>query len=182
MQRWEIEIAINTARSWALETFTAMSPEELSRPATHSGADHSRMWSARDHFLHLAGPEGAVIEAIRRQLAGDEFPYPQFIGPDGPVPQEEFIAGLNAWNDAWLDEHAGYTIGEIVALGQRRRAATLQLLSETTDEQLAQPLRNMPWSGMVGTIGELFALNARHARGHYQQVLDGWAAAEPQPA
>jgi hypothetical protein len=181
VQRWEIESAINTARSWALETFAAMTPEELSRPATHSGADHARMWSARDHFLHLAGPEGAVIEAIRRQLDGDEFPYPQFIGPDGPTPREEFLAGLNATNDAWLDEHAGYSFDEIVALGERQRAVTLELLAEATDEQLSEPLRNMPWSAFVGTLGELFALNARHAHGHHQQVLDGWAALR-QPA
>jgi len=176
LQRWEIEAAINTARTWALETFAAMSPEELSRPATHSGADHSRMWSARDHFLHLAGPEDAVIEAIRSQLAGEEFPYPMFIGPGGPVPREEFLAALNAWNDAWLDQHAGASFDEIVAIGERQRAVTLQLLSETTEEQLAQPLRNMPWTAFVGTLGELFALNARHAHGHHQQVIEGWAA------
>ena len=181
MQRWEIEAGISTARAWALETFAAMTPEELSRPATHSGLDHSRMWSARDHFLHLAGPEGAVIEAIRRQLAGEEFPYPPFIGPNGPAPREEFLAGLNATNDTWLDEHAHYLFDDIVALGEHQRSITLQLLAETTDEQLRQPLRNMPWSAFVGNIGELFALNARHAHGHHQQVLEGWAA-QRQPA
>lgn len=175
MERWEIEAAISTARAWTLETFAAMTPEEFARPATHSGADPSRMWSARDHLLHLAGPEAGVTEAIRRQLAGEEFPYLPFMGPNGPTPRDEFFAGVNAANDAWLDEHAGCTFDEIVALGERQRAITLDLLAEATNEQLQQPLRNLPWVAFVPTLGELFTLNARHAHGHHQQVLDGWA-------
>lgn len=182
MQRWEIEAAINTARAWTLETFAAMSPEEFTRPATHSGNNPSRMWSARDHLLHLVGPEGAVMEAIRRQIAGDAFPYPLLVEANGSQrPPDAFMADINAINDAWLDEHRDSTFDEIVSLGQRQRAETLELLAGLSDEELQQPLRNMPWSSMVSTIGELFTLNAHHARGHHQQVLNGWAALETQP-
>jgi hypothetical protein len=182
MQRWEIEAALNNARTWTLETFAAMSAEEFARPATLSGADPSLTWSARDHMLHLIGPEAQVIEAIRRQAAGDAHPYPPLFGPDGErLPREQFLGWLNETNDAWIAQHAGYGFDEIVALGEQQRALTLHLLSELSDAQLAEPLREMPWSAFVNTIGELFTLNVRHAHGHHQQVVDGWAA-RAQPA
>ena len=60
--------------------------------------------------------------------------------------------------------------------GQRHQRGTLELLSELTPEQLAQPLRNMPWTPMAPTVADLFLLLARHERGHHQLVVEGWAS------
>ena len=60
-----------------------------------------------------------------------------------------------------------------MALGAEVRARVLKLLSELTVEQLAQPLRNMPWSVFAANIGELFMLVAQHGESHYSQAAKG---------
>ncbi|MGH2633559.1 MAG: hypothetical protein ACRDG3_09125, partial [Tepidiformaceae bacterium] len=76
MERWEIEARLNRSRATLLETYAAMSVAERGRPATHSALNAEVEWTAGDHFLHIMDPEQQIVEAIRRQVAGEEFPYP----------------------------------------------------------------------------------------------------------
>lgn len=166
---------MNRSRTWLLEQFGGMSADDLGRPATRSEADPDRWWSGLDHLLHLMSPEQQAVEAITRQCAGDEYPYPLLKQPngDGLRPRDEFLPLVHQLNDRWLEEHRGLSLDGVVALGERIRSSTLQVLSELSPEQLAEPLRNMPWAPIAPTIGDLFLLLARHEQGHHQQVADG---------
>jgi len=177
MERWEIEARLNRSRASLLETYAAMSTAELSRPATHSALNADVEWRLGDHFLHIIDPEQQVADAIRRQMAGDEFPYPPLFGSDGArLTPDAFLPIIHATNDAWLADHQRLTFDEIVALGAGVRARTLLLLSELTVEQLAEPLRNMPWSVFAASIAELFMLIAQHGESHYSQAVIGLEA------
>jgi hypothetical protein len=74
MDRSEIEAKLNQDRAWLLETYAAMSLEELVRGVTVSEHDPSSMWSAKDHLAHLAGIEKNFNRMIRRHIAGDTNP------------------------------------------------------------------------------------------------------------
>jgi len=174
VERWEIEARLNRSRASLLETYAAMSTAERGRPATHSALNAEVEWTAGDHFLHIIDPEQQVVEAIRRQVAGDEFPYPALFGSDGArLTPDVFLPIIHAKNDAWLADHRRLTFDEIVALGAGVRARTLLVLSELTVEQLAEPLRNMPWSVFAASIAELFMLIAQHGESHYAQAAKG---------
>ncbi len=55
MKRIEIERSLNESRKLAAGTRTAVSPKNnLRRPLTPSEHDPHNMWSALDHFVHLA--------------------------------------------------------------------------------------------------------------------------------
>jgi hypothetical protein len=59
MNRIEIEIKLNRDRAWLLETFAAMTEEDLSRGITKSRHNPEASWSAKDHLSHLIGIEVA---------------------------------------------------------------------------------------------------------------------------
>lgn len=177
MQRWEIEAKLNRSRADLLEAYASMSEAERHRPSTQSEADPTKQWSALDHFLHIISPEQQAMDAIRRQMAGEEFPYPPLMDEAGErLPPEVFLPKVHRLNDSWLEQNRALSFDEVVTLGQTIRAGTIQLLAELSERQLAEPLRNMPWSVFCGDISELFALIARHSDSHYQQAIAGWAA------
>jgi len=68
MNRTEIEIKLNRDRAWLLETYAAMSPDDLVRGVTPSEHDPSSRWSAKDHLAHLSGIEKNFNAMIRRHL------------------------------------------------------------------------------------------------------------------
>ncbi|HXU24072.1 MAG TPA: DinB family protein [Tepidiformaceae bacterium] len=174
MERWEIEARLNRSRASLLETYAAMSAAERSRPATNSALNAEVEWTAGDHFLHIIDPEQQIVEAIRRQVAGEEFPYPVLFDAEGNrLSSDVFLPIIHARNDTWLADHHDLTFDQIVALGAEVRARVLKLLSELTVEQLAEPLRNMPWSVFAANIGELFMLVAQHGESHYSQAIKG---------
>ncbi len=173
MNRTEIEIKLNRDRAWLLETYAAMSPEDLARAATPSEHDPSSWWSAKDHLAHLAGIEKSFNRMVRRHLAGDANPVGLSTGADGaPRPREEVMAAVHAMTEAWVRTHCDKSLSEVVALGQQVRAETLNLLGELTDDQLQEKLPGAPWAD--GTIGGVLAVNADHGRMHYRWVQEGW--------
>ena len=175
MNRTEIEIKLNRDRAWLLETYVAMSPDDLVRGVTPSEHDPSSRWSAKDHLAHLSGIEKNFNAMIRRHLSGDADPVGLLTNSDGSQrTREEIMKNVHTMTEAWVLEHREKTLSEVVALGQYVRADTLALLASLGDEQLAERLPGAPWGD--GTIGTLLAVPADHGRMHYRWVKDGFAA------
>jgi hypothetical protein len=171
MNRIEVETKLNDARSWILTCFNGLSDEQMQRPITPSEHDPQNMWSALDHFAHLALIERNFAQMVRRHLAGSENPVGLLTNESGePRTREAIMASVHAMTENWQREHHGKTLSEVVALTASSRGETLQLLSELSDEQLLERLPGAPWAD--GTIGGVLSANADHARSHW-----GWATA-----
>jgi len=174
MDRSEIEVVLNRDRAWLLETYAAMPPDELVRGVSASEHDPSTMWSAQDHLAHLAGVERRFNGMIRRHFAGDPNPVGLTTDADGqPRTRDQIMAVVHEMTEAWVREHRGKSLSEVVALGQAGRAETLALLSELTDAQLEEKLPGAPWAD--GTIGGGLATNARHGSVHWAWIKEGRA-------
>lgn len=174
MNRTEIEIKLNQDRAWLLETFAAMSEEDLSRGITTSRQNPESKWSAKDHLSHLVGIEVAFNGIIKRHIEGNPNPIGIAVNEDGTRrSQEEIMAVVHAMNEAWVKEHQEKSFIEIVALGQKVRAETLLLLATLTDEQLTEKIPGAPWGD--ATIGGVIAVNGDHERQHFGWVTAGLA-------
>lgn len=192
MNRTEIEIKLNQDRIWLLEQYLALSEEDRVRPITTSKHEGAGEWSAKDHLVHLSGIERAFNRMVKRHLEGDPNPVGLSAKPDGSAPsreemmrvlketteealrkREEIMARVHAMNEEWVGKHRDKSFDEAVALGQKVRAETMELLSSLTDEQLQQQLPGAPWGD--GTIGGVMAINGDHGRRHYDSVSAGLA-------
>jgi hypothetical protein len=171
MNRTELETRLNRERASLLESYAALSPEDVTRgvtPNRHEGSPH---WSAKDHLAHLAGIEHIFNGIVRRYLAGDPEPIRLPKGPDGSLlPRDQIMPHIHAMNEAWVKEHRDKSFSEVVALGQKIRAETLALLAELTDEQLQQKVPDAPWAD--GSIAGILSVNADHGRNHFKQVSE----------
>ena len=173
MDRTEIEVKLNNGRVLTLEKWLALPEADLLRDATRSEHDPDTFWSAKDHLAHLAGIEHRFIDIIRRHVEGDPQAF-GFSNPDGTfMAREDIMAKVHTMTEAWVREHRSKSMSEVVALGQDARAATLGLLAELTDEQLAQKVRGAPWAD--GTVGGILGVNADHGRMHWNWVTEGLA-------
>jgi hypothetical protein len=171
MRRLDIERELHEGRIWLLAKYEALSHEDMHRGLTPSEHDPSNMWSALDHLAHLSLIERNFAAMVRRHLAGHGNPVGLRNDDSGKArSMEEIMVAVHAMTDEWQREHAGKSFDEVVALGQASRAVTLTLLSELTDEQLAEPLPGAPWAD--GTIGGVLGANAGHGRMHW-----GWVKA-----
>jgi hypothetical protein len=165
MNRLEIETKLNRDRTDMLEFCAAMGPDEVGRGLTPSRHDSTVLWSAKDHLAHLAGIEKVFNAMIRRHLAGDPRPVKLATAEDGsPLTPEQIMPGVHAMNDDWIAEHKGKSLSEVVALGQKIRAETLELLASVTDEQLGEKIPGAVWGD--GSIGALLAINGGHSQQH----------------
>jgi hypothetical protein len=172
MDRTQIEIKLNKDRAWLLATVAALSAHDLQRGATASEHDPGMMWSMKDHLAHLAGIEKNFVAMIRRHLAGDPNPVALRSNPDGSArTMEQVMAVVHEMTERWVVEHRDKSLSEVVALGESARAETMALMSELTDEQLAEKLPGAPWSD--GTIGGVISVNADHGRMHWQWASEG---------
>ncbi len=172
MNRSEIEVVLNRDRAWLLETYAAMSLEELVQGVTASEHDPSTMWSAQDHLAHLAGIERSFNGMIRRHFAGDPNPVGLLTDAGGqPRTRDQIMVAVHEMTEAWVREHRGTSLSEVVAMGQAGRAETLALLSELTDAQLEEKLPGAPWAD--GTVGGVLATNAGHGRMHWAWIQEG---------
>jgi hypothetical protein len=68
VNRIEIETTLNNDRVWLLKAMSELSDEQLRRPLTPSEHDPSNMWTAIDHFVHLALIERNFAAMIRRHI------------------------------------------------------------------------------------------------------------------
>jgi DinB superfamily len=174
MNRTEIEIKLNRDRAWLLETFAAMSEEDLGRGITTSRHNPEASWSAKDHLSHLIGIEVAFNQIIKRHLDGHPNPIAVATAPDGTRrSQEEIMTLVHDMNEKWVNEHKNMSLGDIVALGQKVRSETLAILGGLTDERLAEKIPGAPWGD--ATVGGVIAINADHGRQHYGWVSEALA-------
>jgi len=90
-----------------------------------------------------------------------------------PRTRDQIMAVVHEMTEAWVREHRGKSLSEVVALGQAGRAETLALLSELTDAQLEEKLPGAPWAD--GTIGGVLATNASHGSVHWAWIKEGRA-------
>ena len=171
MTRIELEARLNRERASLLESYAALSAEDVSRGLTTNRHEGAPEWSAKDHLAHLAGIEHIFNGIIRRHLSGDPEPIRLPRGPDGSLlPRDEIMPHIHAMNETWVKEHRDKTFNEVVALGQKIRSQTLALLAELTDEQLQQKVPGAPWAD--GSVGGILSVNAEHGRNHFKQVTE----------
>ena len=171
MNRVEIETKLNDARSWLLTCFSGLSDEQLHRAITPSEHDPQNMWTALDHFAHLALIELNFAQIVRRHFDGNPNPVALLTTKDGEArSREQIMAAVHEMTEQWQREHHDKSLAEVIALTGQARATTLTLLSELSDEQLLERLPGAPWSD--GTVGGVLSANADHARSHW-----GWATA-----
>lgn len=171
MNRIEIEKKLNEDRAWLLETYSKLSQAQLGDGLTPSEHDPSNLWTALDHLAHLALIERNFAAMVRRHVSGHSNPVGLTHDDSGTArSREQIMASVHAMTEEWQIEHHGKTLDEVVALGQSARAVTLQLLSELSDDQLAETLPGAPWAD--GTVGGVLAANADHGRMHWKWVKD----------
>jgi len=176
VDRITLEIKLNRDRAWLLETMCGMTPEVLLQGVTLSEHDPTSTWTPQDHLAHLAGIEKTFNRMIGRHLAGDANSVGLRTGDDGqPRSREAIMAGVHAMTEAWVQQHRGKSLSDIVALGEQVRAETLTLLASLTDAQLTESLPGAPWAD--GTIGGVLSVNGDHARMHYRWIEEGLARA-----
>ena len=174
MNRTEIEIKLNRDRAWLLDTFAALSEDDLTRGITKSRHAPEALWSAKDHLSHLIGIEVAFNRIIKRHVEGHPNPIAIGTAPDGTRrSQEEIMTLVHEMNEHWVNEHKNKSFGEIIALGQNVRSETLALLASLSDEQLTEKILGAPWGD--ATVGGIMAINGDHARQHYGWVSEGLA-------
>jgi|HubBroStandDraft_6_1064221.scaffolds.fasta_scaffold471014_1 hypothetical protein len=172
MNRLEIEAKLNRNRTTMLEVCAALGPEDVGRGLTPSRHDSAVLWSAKDHLVHLVGIEKLFNAMVRRHLAGDPKPVKLPTAEDGsPLTREQMMPGIHAMNDAWIAENKDKSLSEVVALGQKIRSETLELLASLTDEQLQEKIPGAVWGD--GTIGGVLGINADHSHQHEGLVRHG---------
>jgi hypothetical protein len=169
MRRVEIESRLNESRTWLLALYSELSEEQLHRPLTKSEHDPNNLWSALDHFGHLALVERNFVEMIRRHLVGQQNPVGLLEDESGARRTREQIgAVVHAMTDRYQLDHHNDSFSTAVALTADARSATLQLLAQLSDGQLEERLEGAPWAD--GTLGGVLGANADHARMHWQWV------------
>jgi hypothetical protein len=171
VKRIDVESALNESRNWLLALYGDLTEEQLRRPLTPSEHDPHRSWSALDHFSHLAHIEVTFAQMIRRHLAGHTNPVGLLADDEGATrTREQIFAIVHATNDRFQRDHGDDSFSEIVALTAQARGETIHLLSELSDEQLAEHVEGAPWGD--GTIAGVLATNADHARMHWKWVTE----------
>ena len=172
MNRLEIEKTLNEDRAWLLNTYAGLDQSELTAPVTPSEHDDSKMWSAKDHLVHLILIERDWNSMIRRHIAGEK----DTLGFDRDSSgkqrnRDQTMAAVHEWTEGWAEKHRNDSLDEIVALGQATRSETLLLLSQLTQEQLDETIPGAPWA--EGKVGGILAANAGHGRMHWNWVKEG---------
>lgn len=177
VNRTEIEIKLNRGRADALETVTAMSEDELRAPRTRSEHDADSWWSWADHFIHITLIEKNFNAMIRRHLEGRQGMDPAMVDESGKAlrPIGDIMAYVHELTESWKVKHEGKPLEELVRISSAIRADTLQLLSETSDEQHRSKIPGAPWSD--GTVGGIIAVHADHWTMHRK-----WAQEAAEPA
>ena len=173
--RAEILQTLRTSQESLFALIRAWSPEELERICTSSQVPDHAPWRPKDHFAHLAFIERAFQGMIHRTIAGK--PDPVGFSRTGATNREEVLAWIHRQNQAYTNEHADDSREQILDDLLATRKASLALLDQLTDEQLALPVPGAPWAD--GTIGGLLITNAHHATLHLSWVEEGLSKQNP---
>lgn len=148
--------------------YRAFPDEQLTSACTESEVRGAPPWTAKDHLAHLAMIERAFQGMVRRSIAGETNP----VGFGGTT-RDEIIAGVHSNNQDNVEAHRDDGLETLLADLDAARAATLSLLDDLTDDQLASPLPGAPWAD--GTIGGVLITNAYHQVQHLAWIDEGLA-------
>lgn len=171
MKRLEIESRLNRERAQVLDALAAMPAGDLYAPRTPSEHDPGKTWSFADHFIHTTLIERNWNEMFRRHLAGGVGMQANKNADGSTKSQEEVMAWLHSWTEAWAEQHRDKPLDELVRIGLETRADTLKLLSELTQEQLDSKIPGTPWAD--STVGGIMAANADHGSMHFAWAKEG---------
>ena len=184
--RAEILDKLAASQTQVMAFFQGLSPEDLERPATASGAPGAAPWRAKDHFAHLVQNERNIQRDLRRAFAGEPrdvflrdqypegMPLPGILGDwDALTPQEQeqlemAVANIN---QTYLNAHHEDSMEMLAADFLAARQELLELLHQFTDEQLAALA---PMVTGERAVGDVFAGKAGHATEHIAAIEDGW--------
>jgi DinB superfamily len=158
--------SLASQRAELVRRFNGFSAEELTRPCTASEHDAEGSWSPKDHLAHFLRIEEVFLAMAKRVIAGDERPL-RFSG----TTRAEILAGVHRDNDDHVVALREQTLAELLDALGAARAATLQFISELTDEQLDLPIAGAPWSD--GTIGGVLSANGGHEMQHLSWIDEG---------
>jgi DinB superfamily len=177
VNRVELEVKLNDGRNWLFEKYGALSHEQLHRPLTKSQHDPDNLWSALDHLAHLALIERDFAAMVRRYVSGSTNPVGLLNDEHGQQrSRAEIMAIVNERTEQWQREHCSDSFSDVVALTAAARGATLQLIAELSDEQLAEQLPGAPWAD--GSISGVLGANADHGRTHWKWIEEAGVLAE----
>ncbi len=181
MNRVELETKLNEGRNWILAKFVALSDEQMRQPLTESQHDPGNRWTALDHLAHLALVERNFNAMVKRHVEGKANPVGFMVNAQGePRTRDEIMADVHADTERWQLAHHDKTFMEVVALTAATRGATLELIAELSDEQLAEILPTAPWAD--GTIGGVLGANADHGHMHWRWLREAGLGATAEDA
>ncbi|HET9109564.1 MAG TPA: DinB family protein [Ktedonobacterales bacterium] len=175
--RDEITTALAEQRERVERWFGALSPDEMTRPATASEVEDGEMWTPKDHLAHIVGTERFFQGAIKRALGGAEDPLGFFtqVGSDDTSARRNLINRANQQAVAKYHDEAAETL--FSRLGETRQT-TLALLSGIDDARIAQFIPHSPFGDQ--TLGALFMTIAQHAGLHLGWLDRALAARDSQ--
>jgi hypothetical protein len=126
MTRVEIESKLNESRNRLLALYSDLSGDQLHRPLAKSESDPNNLWTALDHFGHLALVERNFVEMIRRYLSGHQNPVGLLPDETGATRTRELImVGIHASTDRYQLGHRNDSFSMVVALTTDARSLTL---------------------------------------------------------
>lgn len=167
--RAEILHALTSEHEKFLDHYQTLTPAALEQPCTPSEVPGSALWTPKDHLAHLVMIERTFQRIVRHALRGDADPVG--FSRSGAKDRAGVYAWINQNNQKYIDTHHTDSLETILSDFMAVRQDTLALLEQLTDEQLATPLPNAPWSD--GTIGGILITNAHHEHQHQQWVDEG---------
>jgi hypothetical protein len=183
--RAEILDTLAASQTQVLAFFQGLSPEDLERPATASEVPGAAPWRAKDHLAHLANSERNIQRLLRQALAGatrdvllrsqypEGMPLPDVLGDLSaltPAEAERLVMAVAGINQAYVNAHHDDSLAMLAADFLATRQATVNLLHQFTEEQLAAAV---PTVVSDQAAGDLFAGRAGHATEHMTAIAEG---------
>jgi hypothetical protein len=165
--RSEIQDTLASSQKKVTAYFEGLSPETLERPCTESGVPGADPWRAKDHYAHLTFNEQNIQTLLRLSLSGESLP-----GNMGTMNPQERLAWGNQRNQTYVDAHHDDSMETLRAQLSAAHQATLDLLEQFTDEQLAAPISLSSTTNM--NADSLFVANAQHATAHITWIEEGF--------
>jgi uncharacterized damage-inducible protein DinB len=117
-------------------------------------------WNIKEHVIHLAAVEEAIIHFARRILLEE--------GPVSPLCYETAF-NQEAWNDRQVAERAGCTWTEAISALEQTHQNLLQLLDQIPAKALKR-IGSHPLWGEPVTLASILRIPYRHERGHRDEI------------
>ena len=177
MERDVVELELFRARRWMVDTWSALSPDQLDQHVTQSEHDPGVWWTPLDHLAHVSHLLLQPVGIVERHFFGESRSVPMSDGrpmltiPFG-LPMEQLLPRLHEMTHQVWGEYRGSSLDEVLRMGQRTLGRTLDLLGSLSAEQLNEKIDGSPYGD--STAGPLLLAVAGHARLHWRWVVEGF--------